>query len=307
MPASTDDTALEDPIAPAPIMATLPTPTPVLGVGSKAPPPRVPPLAPPVSAPIMRVRRGPTQRATPQWPTPWWQAEVASLPATVWLKTLQKIVNRHLRLPKSAKTGQAGSQHPKFSIPNSPLVLVRARCLEAGLVEKPPVLKRKKRTYIFKGVGPSTAYNFCHAQHNKSLGQGSAALVAPREGFSVSSGMTMAIPPITVKHVETDGEWWTTVDLYLGVYNDSNLFTLPLDSNTIYKDQLDPTELFKRAALKVLGQMYMRGFPLSLNFKELLGPDYSSEAGEMTEESSEEESSGEESSSEEGEEEEASS
>ena len=46
--------------------------------------------------------------------------------------------------------------------------------------------------------------------------------------------------------------------------------------------------------MKVLGEMAVREFPLSRQFKELLGPSYASDAGEATEESSEGEESSEE-------------
>ena len=51
-----------------------------------------------------------------------------------------------------------------------------------------------------------------------------------------------------------------------------------------------PTTIFKRMAMKVLGEMCCREFPLSSRFKRLLGPEYASDAGEATEpESAEEE------------------
>ena len=43
--------------------------------------------------------------------------------------------------------------------------------------------------------------------------------------------------------------------------------------------------------MKVLGEMAIRGFPLSERFKLLLGPAYASDAGEATESSSSEEES----------------
>ena len=62
--------------------------------------------------------------------------------------------------------------------------------------------------------------------------------------------------------------------------------------------QADPTPIFKRMAMKVLGEMACREFPLSSRFKHLLGPAYASDAGEATESSEEEVSSGEEESAE---------
>ena len=84
--------------------------------------------------------------------------------------------------------------------------------------------------------------------------------------------------------------------MYLGVFNDQGLFTLPPTANEIYQGQQDPTELFKRMALKILGEMYVRRLPISNKFKELLGPAYASEESESEEESWQESSSAHESS-----------
>ena len=72
----------------------------------------------------------------------------------------------------------------------------------------------------------------------KKLGQGSAALMAPRMGRVVSDVFTIAIPPITVQHIATPTTWTAKVDLYLGVFNSSNVFTLPITANTLYQGQV---------------------------------------------------------------------
>ena len=72
----------------------------------------------------------------------------------------------------------------------------------------------------------------------KKLGQGSAALMAPGRGRTVSDVLTIAIPPITVKHIATPSTWTAKVDLYLGVFNSSNVFTLPMTANTLYHGQV---------------------------------------------------------------------
>lgn len=75
----------------------------------------------------------------------------------------------------------------------------------------------------------------------KKLGQGSAALMAPGRGRTVSDVLTIAIPPITVKHIATPSTWTAKVDLYLGVFNSSNVFTLPMTANTLYHGQVSYT------------------------------------------------------------------
>ena len=63
-----------------------------------------------------------------------WQERDFSIPASVWEATLGRAVARHVRLPRSAKSGVAGSQHPRFIVENSPLELVRLKCESAGMV-----------------------------------------------------------------------------------------------------------------------------------------------------------------------------
>ena len=84
-------------------------------------------------------------------------------------------------------------------------------------------------------------------------------------------------------------EWTATVDMYLGVFNDQNVFTLPATANALYAGQDDPTQLFTRMALQILGEMYVRRMPISNRFKELLGPAYASEGESEVVESEESE------------------
>ena len=82
----------------------------------------------------------------------------AKLPARIWLACLQWAVARHVRLPHSARTGVPGSQHPCFKIQNTPLELLRAKCLEAGVPETSQVVSGRKTTTTFQGWGPMSAY-----------------------------------------------------------------------------------------------------------------------------------------------------
>ena len=202
------------------------------------------------------------------------------LPARIWLSTLEKAVARHIRLPRSALQGAPGSQHPNFTIFNSPLELVRLKCEAAGLQQEGEATTRgSKKVTVFKGVGPMTAYRFCCVEKMKALGHGSGALVAPRQSTGLRSEvLTLACPPITVKHVETKFEWKIEVDFYLGVYNDLDRFTLPQPANLIYGDQTGVESIFRQAAQYVLGEMLVRGFPIlvSQRFQELLPPEYQS-------------------------------
>ena len=77
------------------------------------------------------------------------------------------------------------------------------------------------------------------------------------------------------------------VTFYLGVLNDQMRFTLPSKANTIYKGQADPTPIFKKMGLKILGEMYCLDMAISKNFKNALGPEYQSEE-EPSEEEEEE-------------------
>ena len=201
-----------------------------------------------------------------------WKTRDFKLPAHIWLSTLHKLVSRHVRLPRSAKSGVAGSQHPRFSIQNSPLELVKLKCEEAGLIYKGSTTKGYSTRTTWKGDGPMTAYNFCQTDRFKQLGVGSAALQTPGKGKTVSDVVTLAIPPITVVHVETLHEWRMEVSMYLGVLHSSKRFTLPINANSLYTT--DPTPLFLKMGMKVLKQMYNRNFPLSRAFRLLLGPGY---------------------------------
>ena len=222
-----------------------------------------------------------------------WEERTFQLPASIWLSTLEVAVARHIKLPRSALQGAPGSQHPTFTIANSPLALVRLKCEDAGLhQEGGTVTKGQRKVTVFKGSGPMTAFKFCSVQKMKALGHGSGALVAPRQSTGlVSEVLTLACPPITVRHVETRHEWKMEVDFYLGVYNDLDRFTLPQPANLIYgNDQEEVEEIFRQAARYVLGEMLVRGFPISQRFKELLPPEYSSGESELEESESEEES-----------------
>jgi hypothetical protein len=75
--------------------------------------------------------------------------------------------------------------------------------------------------------------------------------------------------------------------LPVGVLNDKMRFTLPSKANTIYKGQTDPTPLFKKMGLKILGEMYCLDLAISKNFKKALGPEYQSEEEPSSEEEEE--------------------
>ena len=95
---------------------------------------RSPPQMCSTSAQVMTEELEPVvERETP------WQERDFSIPASVWEATLGRAVARHVRLPRSAKSGVAGSQHPRFIVENSPLELVRLKCESAGMVlQEPP-------------------------------------------------------------------------------------------------------------------------------------------------------------------------
>ena len=94
-----------------------------------------------------------------------------------------------------------------------------------------------------------TAFNFCCVEKMKALGHGSGALVGPRVATGLHSEvMTIACPPITVRHVATKHEWVMEVDFYLGVYNDRDRFTLPQPANVIYGNNQEGVEAIRRQA-----------------------------------------------------------
>ena len=68
-----------------------------------------------------------------------------------------KKVARHVRLPRSAKTGVPGSQHPVFYVDNSPLEFVRLKCEEAGMVQMSQVKRGQTVKTTSEGLGPMTA------------------------------------------------------------------------------------------------------------------------------------------------------
>ena len=231
-----------------------------------------PPAEPLPSEPL------PPEPLSPEPPAveiPWREREFA-IPAGHWLASLGKKVARHVRLPRSAKTGVPGSQHPVFYVDNSPLELVRLKCEEAGMVQTSQVKRGQTVKTIFEGLGPTTAYRFCDVDKYKALGRGSAALMAPPAGRHQSDVLTLAIPPITATHIATKDSWTLKVELYLGVFNSSNTFTLPLKANEIYAGMPDPTELFKRMALKVIREMCEsdRIYPVSRALIRLLPPPF---------------------------------
>ena len=103
--------------------------------------------------------------------------------------------------------------------------------------------------------------------------------------------MTIACPPITVRHVATKHEWVMEVDFYLGVYNDRDRFTLPQPANVIYGNNQEGVEaIMRQAAQYVLGEMLVRGFPISARFVQLLPREYASEESELEESEPEEQS-----------------
>jgi hypothetical protein len=102
-----------------------------------------------------------------------WVGDDLKLPATVWLNTLHRTLARHVRAPIRSAEGEAGSQHPKFEIHNSPVGAVEHKCLEAGLQRMPDRQSGGRLTRQWKGQGPYTAYKFCRVNLYKPLGQGS--------------------------------------------------------------------------------------------------------------------------------------
>lgn len=220
-----------------------------------------------------------------------------SFPAIKWLNALRKMVANHIRLPNSGKSGVPGHQHPMFPLHNTPLELCRRRCTEAGLVQKGGA-KRKGETTVttFRGDGPMSAYRFCDLKEEvKRWGVGSALpiLSKKRPGKQAAERqgdqLVLAIPPITVVHHDSPWGDWIEVDFYLGIYNSNDRFTLPSTANNLYKSSVAATEeILKKMALKVLGEMLVSLMPLSKKFKRLLGPEYASDAGELTEAEEEE-------------------
>ena len=56
-------------------------------------------------------------------------------------------------------------------------------------------------------------------------------------------------------------------------------------AHAIYKDQPDPTDIFKKRAKHILGELCMdpKVAVTTPNFRKLLSPEYHSDAGELTE------------------------
>lgn len=217
---------------------------------------------------------------------PIWDS-VAEIPARVWLNTLLKRVARVVRAPNSAKTGVAGNQHPSFSIDMSPYDLTERKCLEAGLKRQQDTRVAGNLVRTWRGDGPYMAYQFCRTNLRKPFGQGSGVLAAPRRNRPHSSVLTIAIPPITVKHIEGEDDLEMTVDFYLAVFLDTGALILPSNSNRLYKPTSNPTQLFTGMAMHILGEMATRDFPLSSKFHEMLGSEYNSAESELSSEGEE--------------------
>lgn len=224
-----------------------------------------------------------------------WQMADYLLPAKLWLDGLRVKTAAHIQMPRKKKSGAPGSQHVHFTLPNSPPNLVRWKCLEAGLVQKSMLLtpSSNKRTITYQGLGPMTAYRFCDVKGVKAMSVGSGVLVKPGKNCQYSDQLVLALPPICVTSVETPHGWHAIVDFYIGVWNSADRFTLPSPANLIYKDQLDPTEIFKKMARTILGELCMDQEVAVIipNFRKLLAPEYHSDAGELTESEEEEEES----------------
>ena len=218
---------------------------------------------------------------------PIWDGD-STFPSRVWLNTLHKRVSQHVQAPRCAKTGVAGNQHPSFSIDLSPFDLVERKSLEAGLTRQRDTRANGNLVRTWKGTGPYTAYKFCRTNLRKPYGQGSGVLAAPRRNQPYSGLLTMAIPPIEVRHTEGEDELTMHVDFYLSVFLDTNTLILPSKANQLYKQISDPDELFKRMAIHILGEMAQREFPLSSKFHALLGSEFDSGESELSDEEGEE-------------------
>jgi len=100
----------------------------------------------------------------PEWVLPWkppvLEDRVFNLPGRIWMNTLHQLAARHVKVPRSASTGVPGSQHPDFSVRNSPIELVVGKCERAGLVEEQIIKTKGTVIRTWKGNGPMTAYNF---------------------------------------------------------------------------------------------------------------------------------------------------
>ena len=214
-----------------------------------------------------------------------------TIPGKIWLRTLEKKVAAHVRMPRSGGEVKPGTAHPKIKIPMSPAEAVRLKCEQANISRMiGPCRKNQKHLMVYEGHGPMMAYHFCQTQKHKKFGQGSGALMAPGVFRKDSDTLIFAVPPITVTH---NTETWTmTVDFYLCIFNgegneQTGRVTLPPKSNTLYGTQ-NVEDLFERTALHILGEMRHRHFPLSQNFKDILGSDFDTSSEEEPEEEVEE-------------------
>lgn len=201
------------------------------------------------------------------------------MPGKIWLNTLEKKVAAHVLLPRTGGESKPGTAHPSFKISASPPDAVRFKCEQAGIpLKASPHPKAQRHLTIYEGYGPMMAYHFCQTQKRKKYGHGSGALVAPGKFRTDSDTLVFAVPPITVTHNALT--WVMTVDFYLCVYNgegnnQTGRVTLPPNPNQLYGTQ-DVEALFERTAIHVLGEMRERRFPLSTNFKTILGSDFDS-------------------------------
>jgi len=99
--------------------------------------------------------------------------------------------------------------------------------------ERENISRSGNKKTVFKGMGPIPAYTFCQTQRFKKYGPGSGALMAPGKGLDRSDILTIAIPPITVTHIQPKHKWTAQVEMFLWVFTDSGRFTLPANANVI--------------------------------------------------------------------------
>ena len=257
--------------------------TPTLTAGTVGPPTTTQPPPPPLQMPL----------PLPPPTTTDWSDINFTMPGNFWLTALEKRVAAHIRIPRSGTSpGKEGTARPSFKIPYSPPDAVRLKCQEAGI----PCVGTTGELTKYEGKGPMMAYRFCNTHVHKKLGQGSGALMAPGKNRKDSDVLIFAIPPVSISH--NSRTWEMKVEFYLGVFNgegnnQEGRFTPPPWANQLYGTQNVET-IFTNTALKILGDMHIRGLPISKNFRTILGPEYASDAGEASEEEEEKESESEE-------------
>lgn len=206
-----------------------------------------------------------------------------TIPGKIWLRTIEKKVCAHLRIPRSGGEDKPGTSHPRFKVSMTSADAVRFKCEQAGIPQAiGPNKKSDRNSTVYEGQGPMMAYHFCQTQKYKKLGQGSGALMAPGKFRTDSDTLVFAVPPITVTH--NAATWVMTVDFYLCVFNgegngQTGRITLPPNPNILYGTQ-NVEALFERTAIHILGEMRGRRFPLSANFKNILGSDFETDSEE---------------------------